>query len=350
MMIQGAQAFVAIDNMACFPAMMRLGDGQLGAFVYNSPSHVRGVRSGIELWTSDDGAIWQRRADVSIGEADNEGHANISIGRSRQGTLIVVAGRYRLEPGGKYLHRWRRAVICHSTDEGHTWQNAAELDPPRENHTATAFGTMVTEADGTIVMAVYMSIAADHGDPLAANSSVVVRSTDGGATFGDMSVIEDANHNETALLVLDDGALLAAARTLNCDYPDGHLGITQYLRGRLDLFASTDRGRTWRQSARLTLPGQHPAHLLQLKDGRIWLTYGCRITGSYGVQARVSEDNGKNWSNPIILIDDLASPDCGYPATVQLDDGRLVTVYYSARSPWHQRYHMGVLRYEPPGG
>ena len=61
--LPGSEHFIAIDNMACFPVTsLRLRDGTLAAFVYNHPSHVRGPRSGIDMWVSQDGAIWQKRS------------------------------------------------------------------------------------------------------------------------------------------------------------------------------------------------------------------------------------------------------------------------------------------------
>ena len=35
----------------------------------------------------------------------------------------------------------------------------------------------------------------------------------------------------------------------------------------------------------------------------------------------------------------------GYPSTVQMADGTLLTAYYSNRVPQHQRYHMGAVRW-----
>ena len=40
--------------------------------------------------------------------------------------------------------------------------------------------------------------------------------------------------------------------------------------------------------------------------------------------------------------------DGGYPSTVQLPDGSLVTAYYSNGVTQHRRYHMGVVRWELP--
>ena len=39
----------------------------------------------------------------------------------------------------------------------------------------------------------------------------------------------------------------------------------------MQLFASDDDGRSWQNRGPMTPPGQHPAHLLRLADGRILL-------------------------------------------------------------------------------
>ena len=41
-----------------------------------------------------------------------------------------------------------------------------------------------------------------------------------------------------------------------------------------------------------------------------------------------SADHGKTWSDPIIVSGDGAGHDLGYPSTVQIEDGSLVTVWY----------------------
>jgi sialidase-1 len=49
---------------------------------------------------------------------------------------------------------------------------------------------------------------------------------------------------------------------------------------------------------------------------------------TYGNQARVSPDEGKTWSEPVIISGNGAGGDLGYPSTVELADGSLVTVWY----------------------
>jgi hypothetical protein len=70
-----------------------------------------------------------------------------------------------------------------------------------------------------------------------------------------------------------------------------------------------------------------PSHLLRLKDSRLLMTYGHRRK-PYGNQARVSSDNGQTWSEAMIVSGDGKGGDLGYPSTVQLGDGSLLTVWY----------------------
>ena len=48
----------------------------------------------------------------------------------------------------------------------------------------------------------------------------------------------------------------------------------------------------------------------------------------FGNQARVSNDHGASWSEPILISDDGAGIDLGYPSTVQLKGGEFLTVWY----------------------
>ena len=56
------------------------------------------------------------------------------------------------------------------------------------------------------------------------------------------------------------------------------------------------------------------------------MTYGHRRP-PLGNQARVSTDHGRTWSEPIVLSA-TAGGDLGYPSTVELADGTLLSVWY----------------------
>ena len=89
---------------------------------------------------------------------------------------------------------------------------------------------------------------------------------------------------------------------------------------------SDDGGRTWSVPHSIGVWGL-PSHLTRLRDGRLLMSYGYRRP-PFGNLARISEDQGDTWSGPIVISDDGEGTDLGYPSTVELDDGSLVTVWY----------------------
>ena len=89
---------------------------------------------------------------------------------------------------------------------------------------------------------------------------------------------------------------------------------------------STDGGKTWTTPHSIGVWGL-PSFLLRLKSGRILMSYGYR-RAPFGNQARYSDDEGSTWSDPITISDDGAGGDLGYPSTVELSDGSLLTVWY----------------------
>ena len=90
---------------------------------------------------------------------------------------------------------------------------------------------------------------------------------------------------------------------------------------------SEDGGKTWTQIHKIGVWGI-PSHLTKLADGRLLMTNGYRRE-PYGNQARISSDEGRTWSAPFV-ISQCAPCDLGYPSSVQLADGTIVSVWYEA--------------------
>ena len=88
---------------------------------------------------------------------------------------------------------------------------------------------------------------------------------------------------------------------------------------------SADGGKTWTIPRPITFG--IPSQLLKLRDGRLLMTYGHRRP-PFGNQARLSTDHGRTWGEPMIVSGDGAAGDLGYPSTVELADGTLLTVWY----------------------
>ncbi|MCC6699167.1 MAG: exo-alpha-sialidase [Candidatus Hydrogenedentes bacterium] len=123
---------------------------------------------------------------------------------------------------------------------------------------------------------------------------------------------------------------------------DGLLTAVRHREGDhswLDAFVSEDRGKTW---SFLNKPVEdtgegNPASMIKLKDGRLCITYGYRAA-PFSMRARISSDEGKTWGDEIILRDDGAGRDIGYPRTVQREDGKIVTIYYFQDRQQPERY------------
>jgi len=88
---------------------------------------------------------------------------------------------------------------------------------------------------------------------------------------------------------------------------------------------SDDGGFTWSEPTFTDVSGS-PPHLLVHSSGAVICVYG-RREAPFGERAMISYDNGETWSRDIELYPGTDG-DLGYPASVELFDGSILTVYY----------------------
>jgi hypothetical protein len=291
-----------------FPVLIKLDNGEIGAAVRGGAPHV-GPGGRLDWVRSNDGGRTWTRTLLADSEMDDR---NPAVGQLRDGTLVVsytIDRSYRTD--GKRVMPLHRDSIwtVHSKDRGRSW-SAPRKSPVAVAHGASPYGRMVQVADGTLLMNVYH----ERGAKLEHETSYVYRSRDGGITWGDETMIAD-HFNETSLTLLPDGRLLAAARS--------HLG--QYL----STTTSSDYGRTWSAPKRITRDREHPADVIVLGDGRLLLVHGER-NRPFGVRALLSRNLGLDWGpETIILAADSHNTDTGYPSSVEIGSGTIVTLYYA---------------------
>lgn len=128
--------------------------------------------------------------------------------------------------------------------------------------------------------------------------------------------------HEPHVIELDDGRLLGMIRAEGRGMDDRHVvyhGFTMFKT------YSSDGGRTWTTPVSIDVSGS-PPHLLKHSSGAVVCVYG-RREEPYGERAIITRDGGETWSDEYILHETVPG-DLGYPASVELPDGSIFTVYY----------------------
>ncbi len=308
-----------------------------------------------------------------------------TVARLQDRTIAVGASGFRIE----HVCPFGKAVISYSKDNGETYTlPAAVIDTPlddrdtgictfgkngvivtsfnnsaqmqkdynRDNPYAQSYIDTITKEDEEKYLGATMRISHDCGktfgeiilSPItsphgptelsdgriiwAGNnffdcpSGIEIRSLDpqNGKTelLGKITLEEDkVTLCEPHLIELPDGTLLCQIRGEDRIGDDSIFTIYQSI--------SKDMGKTWsKPEMLLDKTGGAPPHLIMLSSGILLCTYS-RRKHPYGIMAMVSTDCGKTWQKDIRLYENTFSDDLGYPSTVELDDGTLLTVFYA---------------------
>jgi len=192
--------------------------------------------------------------------------------------------------------------------------------------------------DGSIVMGIIgYSPRGDTGN----RSAVMIRSTDKGKTWVHLSTMAAdpggklGGFMEPGIVRTKTGRIVTGLRNHG---PDQAIWVTY----------SDDDGKTWAPVKKTAMIG-HPVDLIQLSDGRLLATYGIRPgihTTPGGIRACFSSDNGETWDirTEVQLRNDFLNWDIGYPESMELPDGRVLSVYYYNL---FGKYYIGGTTWKP---
>jgi hypothetical protein len=332
---------LVVSGQGYFPAALRLRDGRIAVVLRGGAGHL-GIQGRLDMvFSSDAGKTWSKPSIVAQSSVDNR---NPAFGQARDGTLVV--GFYRTaqyDEKGRYNPKLDKPVntwVTRSRDGGKTWDPPTEIDVS-DISWGSPYGKIVTLPDGSLLMPVYGGPVRkpDEKPSLQGpNRSYLYRSTNDGKDWkryaGPLGG-EKIQFNETSIARLASGKMLAAMRARSSD---------------LWLCESADDGKTWGEARKLAPAEVHPADLLVLPDERVLLVTGYRV-GPFGVRGLVGDRAGHfDWDQRFVLVNDAPTRDCGYPSSVLLKDGRVLTVYYATGSKDHPdwKVHCGAVKYRPP--
>lgn len=178
-------------------------------------------------------------------------------------------------------------------------------------------GAMLSGSDGVL----YWAVAGSSLDAQGVQTRFSVHllaSPDRGNTWEYRCPIaedEKISFDETSLLETAAGDIVAFIRTEDFD---GHAVLAR----------SKNRGRSFEPWLDLGFRG-YPLQAVRLDDQRVLLVYGYRFQ-PFGVRARIleAECRDSEQAPEIILRDDGADDDLGYPWAVSLGNGQVLVLYY----------------------
>lgn len=309
-----------------WPTILRTKEGKLMvAFSGDRDAHVCPYGKTQVITSLDNGKTWSLPETITSTPLDDR---DAGLIQTKKGTLVVswftslaferpayeaayhkyVRIGEKIDPATK--SKWIGNWVRRSEDQGKTW-----LEPVR---------TKVTAPHGPISLKngdlLYVGTIIENGR----TSISVERSTDDGKSWKVQAEIpqhEDfkVGLGEPHMVELRSGKLIVMVRHEPKDQTKCFMLQSE----------STDGGKTWSKMRSSGIWG-YPPHLIQLKNDWLLVVYGYRRE-PFSERACISKDEGKTWEiTNEINLSNAASRDLGYPSSVQLEDGSILTVFYQA--------------------
>jgi len=295
-------------------ALVRMPNGDLIATPMNPEAGPEGQLRAIVQRSQDGGLTWEEVAAPPDLPGKEHGLAVLA-----DGTLLHI------DYGGR---------ISRSEDGGKTWEIGSAQLP------FSAFSRNIEEReDGTLVL------VGVRGGPRTAEQLILCTSKDGGRTWEGKEVPVEAGYpvfmdysnarvmaEEPSWLSLPDGRLLLAfraeqSRIIGDEVPPFARDYYGETGDHMVLTESTDGGEHWSMPKNFTNYGEPHGFLTLLQDGRLLCTYA-NYHLPFGAAAILSEDRGKTWdTDHPILLGVAPTAYAGYPTSVQLPDGTMVTTW-----------------------
>lgn len=315
--------------------LIRLRNGDILVTAREATEHIARDGDVIMLRSRDGGKTWGEKQVISaIKDLDEREGCGIQL---KDGTILVAVYYNKLyRENGDYEWDWATRAqfgagkqhlgtfLIESKDNGRTWSQPNYISTKGMPFTDIEgpADAPVEMPDGSILLPVMGYNV--RGD-IRNEAAVMLKSVDKGRTWTYLSTMAEdpggklGHFQEPGIVLTKSGRIVAAIRNQG---EDNAIWTTW----------SDDGGKSWVPVRKSAMIG-HPADLMQLADGRILCTYGQR-SGRHndpgGVRATFSTDNGETWQadKEVIIRRDFLNFDIGYPESMQLADGNILTVYY----------------------
>jgi hypothetical protein len=255
-------------------------------------------------------------------------------------------------------HAHKEMFMSRSTDLGKTWETKKlEVDISPCKYMFAWNGDMIQIDDGTVLHTIDTRVGNDevHDDDgnelppqLTKTHLYVIRSNDGGRTWGEKSLLPGYG-GEAHLLQLSSGKVMACVRKQRSVRMPGdpanpldfmkRFGYDPIVSGGVvevgqsttwikNMFVSEsyDRGYTWVNEQQVSGFLQCSGDMSYLEDGTLVLQYLHRYNGGpaadISIRARVSYDDGKTWEPEEYILSDGEN----YPGGIAMPGGGMISM------------------------
>lgn len=317
---------------AAWPDIIRAANGDLLVTFCSTDEHLGPDGRASLIRSTDDGHSWSAPVTAYDSPLDDR---DIGLTRAPDGTLALhiwttnwteeMYGRYSTDSyPAETLAAWTEHVntpayrnasdhegrwTLTSTDHGQTWHHRVRGPDAVHGGIVLDNGTWLTaayrEEKGNVAIFTAPASTGPWG------KSIVIETP----------LTDTLRFGEPHVAQLPSGRIVVVIRATSIPYDDSgdHLQFW--------VATSDNHGRTWSKPFSSGRWG-FPVHVTVLRDGRLIATYGYRRF-PYGQRASLSRD-GVNWQEfpEIIIRADAPNRDLGYPASIEITPGEILTVYY----------------------
>ncbi len=328
-----------------WPTIARLDDGML--IVASSglrSEHVCPWGKTVLNTSSDDGRTWSAPRVINDSPLDDRDAGIVNLGGRR-----VLVSWFTTANHSYAQEKWVREWL--GDDEVDSWLPTLDAITPEISAQGLASWIMLSNDRGETWSApIRAPVSSPHGPVLLRSGDLfyigksymsglsdmevgainTARSRDGGLTWERQGSVpihpgtDFANYHEPHVVELPGGRLVAMIRVEDHkDHPLAPAGVVNFSVMQTE---SDDGGATWAPARPMGFHGS-PPHLIRHSSGVLVMTYGYR-QAAFGQRVAFSHDDGITWDHDWIIRDDGPDGDLGYPSTVELGDGSLLTVCY----------------------
>ena len=374
---RGIVATAPADSLGYFgwPSVCRLADGRIAVVASGLRSdHVCPFGRTVLTFSADDGDSWTSPRVIGDTPLDDRDAGIVELS---DGTLVVSwftmhhgqRLRQALADSGDrqrtaaytaaiaaytdaLLDRWYGSWTRASEDGGQTWSG------PRRAPITAPHGPIVAPTAHSPNRLLYLGkefLRGIDGDAEGSGPIAAYSSEDAGRSWTHLGSVptcpgtQPEENQEPHVVARGNGVLLGLVRL--SALTQERLDAEQFINYSMAETYSNDGGSTWSMPSAFPHHGSTP-HLMGHSSGRLLATFGCREQ-PYGVGVKSASDSSDDppaarlrWTLPRTLTDDGIDRDVGYPASVELENGDVLTVSYGRIAPGDEKCSLLWARWQ----